>query len=1312
MRQRGTYDQPFNYEVTIQGMLDARMLVPTLADLLTFTDTNYLPNGFLVSVYDPIESNRGVYRLIDNTNVANINSWVKLSSNDSNVVHKTGTETITGSKTFTNLTSFSAETPYLTTGLDRVGPSWRANTDSASIYFESTGDLDESSNQIFQIGDNGTLAGYEGWKFRNFDSGTDTTLDTLVVNPTKFQYNTYDIFHKGNLLFGTGLSYDDSTDTLTASGTVNTFSNGLTLTGSNVKLGGDLIDSTTLINTNGNSLLIGNSTPSAPSAALLLTPTSTIIGWSPDGIISNQLSFDSITGIFILDTSNSRGITNGGDYEANFVARSLITKQYALGLDANNVKLTGNQTIGIGDGTSIKNFQDIIEGGVNPTVWWTIRPEGNAFFRNITLTSDGIGTTDLSSKFTFANAVPIAILYDPLVQSDNRLHVSIGDDYSISNEQIAYLSDITAFGGGYLPLTGGALTGNLTIDTTPIVPNKYIYFMGDSYTAGYGLVNITDRFSTLVSNLLGYIENNNGVGGTTLEKQTPINPIASPNFVDRTSSIPTYGSTSGYLVIAGGLNDVIYNGTNYTTTNFNSDYTIIINAAITKGWPVNSIVLVSPWYVPPASYLSIMGNPPADQTRHLAFVAAVASLASSFGTKYFDAYNFTLNNGADVLMLPDLTHPTVDGHRIISYGLSRILGYTVKYNNQVLSANGVVELNDLTFRNTSSNLAINELGLDGGGKVVIDRIGHIRNIADGSTQSANISIGGYANVGTNLTVTKNLQVNGISTFNNYINTVSNTAVYPTSKTGLFLLGGNGRSFIDAYSPTSANTPIQLDIQSQSLGDVNIYGNVNFKSTGKLITLSSPLVVNTYLQFPNATGGYPATKTGGLMTANTTAFFIDGFNASSVAIPIYLNNQAPGANVESYGNFFVRNAKSFNVATGTSTFGGPVFITPFSTAGIISNSAAGQLSSITTIPVANGGTGQTTLTANSLLVGNGTTAITQLGNTLTNAILVNTTSGGAPAYSATPFIGGLLTLQSGLTVSAGNISMSGGGQLIGPGVTGTTTNSTVGIQARPFTLAGTSVQLANSAVSNSSGSFVGVSITPAYTQTSTTGATDLLINRTETSVGSGIQRLLDLQVGSVTKFNVDRLGHVTLEGTTSTGATGTGALVFGTSPSFTTPALGTPSALVLTNATGLPTAGLVDNAVTYAKMQAVTTNKLLGSGSGIVVAEITLGTGLSFTGTTLNVATINRSHTIFTPTTGGTVVLVVNQFNIVNPAGTLATLTVTLPSSPANNDIVNIKYTQSVTAVTYNGGTVVDGITSPIAGGYVILTYDAGTTSWY
>lgn len=89
-----------------------------------------------------------------------------------------------------------------------------------------------------------------------------------------------------------------------------------------------------------------------------------------------------------------------------------------------------------------------------------------------------------------------------------------------------------------------------------------------------------------------------------------------------------------------------------------------------------------------------------------------------------------------------------------------------------------------------------------------------------------------------------------------------------------------------------------------------------------------------------------------------------------------------------------------------------------------------------------------------------------------------------------------------------------------------------------------------------------------------------------------------------------------------------------------------------------------------------------------------------------------AHTIFTPTTGGTVTSEVNTYNIINPAGALLALTVNLPSSPSNNDMVYVKFTQAVTTVTYANGTVVDGITSPIAGGLVILVFDSGTSSWY
>jgi hypothetical protein len=88
------------------------------------------------------------------------------------------------------------------------------------------------------------------------------------------------------------------------------------------------------------------------------------------------------------------------------------------------------------------------------------------------------------------------------------------------------------------------------------------------------------------------------------------------------------------------------------------------------------------------------------------------------------------------------------------------------------------------------------------------------------------------------------------------------------------------------------------------------------------------------------------------------------------------------------------------------------------------------------------------------------------------------------------------------------------------------------------------------------------------------------------------------------------------------------------------------------------------------------------------------------------------HVIFTPSTGGTVNLVGTSYNIINPSGALAALTVNLPGVPTDGLTVYIKFTQNVTTVTYTGGTVVDGVTAPTAGGLTVLVYDSGTSSWY
>jgi hypothetical protein len=75
-------------------------------------------------------------------------------------------------------------------------------------------------------------------------------------------------------------------------------------------------------------------------------------------------------------------------------------------------------------------------------------------------------------------------------------------------------------------------------------------------------------------------------------------------------------------------------------------------------------------------------------------------------------------------------------------------------------------------------------------------------------------------------------------------------------------------------------------------------------------------------------------------------------------------------------------------------------------------------------------------------------------------------------------------------------------------------------------------------------------------------------------------------------------------------------VFATSPTLVTPALGTPASGTLTNCTGLPTAGLVDDAVSLAKMASGTAGNLItydASGNPAAVATGTSGQVLTSNG---------------------------------------------------------------------------------------------------
>ena len=112
-----------------------------------------------------------------------------------------------------------------------------------------------------------------------------------------------------------------------------------------------------------------------------------------------------------------------------------------------------------------------------------------------------------------------------------------------------------------------------------------------------------------------------------------------------------------------------------------------------------------------------------------------------------------------------------------------------------------------------------------------------------------------------------------------------------------------------------------------------------------------------------------------------------------------------------------------------------------------------------------------------------------------------------------------------------------------------------------------------------------------------------------------------------------------------------------------------------------TSGLAANAVTYAKMQSETASTLLGNptGSGAVPSEITLGSGLSFSGTTLTASGSGGTVTSVTGTsgqigsTGGTTPVI----SIVSSATLPGSPTVATPGT-ASGSVTTIDGSQTIT----------------------------------
>jgi hypothetical protein len=103
------------------------------------------------------------------------------------------------------------------------------------------------------------------------------------------------------------------------------------------------------------------------------------------------------------------------------------------------------------------------------------------------------------------------------------------------------------------------------------------------------------------------------------------------------------------------------------------------------------------------------------------------------------------------------------------------------------------------------------------------------------------------------------------------------------------------------------------------------------------------------------------------------------------------------------------------------------------------------------------------------------------------------------------------------------------------------------------------------------------------------------------------------------------------------------------------------------------------------------------------------------------ALIDPLYKIFAPTSGGSVTpTAVSHNNIINPAGTLATLTITIPGYAVDGEEVTFSTSKALTAITWAAATTFGGAAPTIVGApstmaassSVSFIYDSAANTWY
>lgn len=220
-----------------------------------------------------------------------------------------------------------------------------------------------------------------------------------------------------------------------------------------------------------------------------------------------------------------------------------------------------------------------------------------------------------------------------------------------------------------------ALYGILGIGSTLFLVNcttaiNSAVFFGDSITVGQGASSTAKRWSSLVANFMSLKEINKGISGTVLQNSYP---VLVNNGTDRYQDdiIP---AKPAKVFILYGLNDLRYNGVNFSVSAYQIDLNTVVTKLILAGFAPTQITVGSPPYMIPSCYNEDFPFNAGSSTKHQQYRDASKAVALANSCKWADVYQAMLNSGGDSLITLDGVHPNDTGHQLIA---STILAATV-----------------------------------------------------------------------------------------------------------------------------------------------------------------------------------------------------------------------------------------------------------------------------------------------------------------------------------------------------------------------------------------------------------------------------------------------------------------------------------------------------------------------------------------------------------------------------------------------------------------------------------------------------------